>query len=656
MAAAPTADSLKTQPVFKQKSWFRRRLLVPLLWAVAITTLVGGGYGFVKYQALYEGMPALPTTEELWSVRREPAIEFLDSAGNTLAIRGARHGRRAEVTELPEHVIAAFIAAEDRRFYDHDGADTTAMVRAAWLNWSQGRTVSGASTITQQLIKTLILTPDQTLSRKAQEIRLAKQLEKQTSKEDILELYLNRIYFGSGAYGIDAAAREYFSKSPAELTLAEASLLASLPKAPSRLALDTNLEGAKERQAYVLREMVDYGAITQEDADAAMAEDVALIPGNPEPPHLGYVFDFAKQQLEQILVDPPGDLLITLTIDPDLQQKASEILARRLSEDGTPLSAGQAASITFDHEGRIKALVGGRDYKESQFNRATQAKRQPGSSFKALVFAAALEAGLDKYDVRLDVPITYGDWTPKNYSPGFYGPTTLSEAFSLSLNTVAAGVGQEIGEARIISLARRFGIQSDLRPLPSIALGSQEVSLYELTRSYAPFALRGNRLDPYLIEKVQDSRGNLLYERPEYEPLRVYPRELADEMTGLLSRVVEEGTGGRTKVKGWTVVGKTGTSQEWRDALFVGFTSEFISGVWVGNDDDSPMKQVNGGGLPADIWSDIMAVAHEGKTPKPLPGASTYVPLTDEAEARITFYRGLAGAFRSVETTDTTGP
>ncbi|MEO1029670.1 MAG: penicillin-binding transpeptidase domain-containing protein, partial [Pseudomonadota bacterium] len=247
-------------------------------------------------------------------------------------------------------------------------------------------------------------------------------------------------------------------------------------------------------------------------------------------------------------------------------------------------------------------------------------------------------------------PVTYGNWSPTNYGDGFYGPITLSEALAKSLNTVAAGVGQEIGEERIISLAKRFGIESQLRPYPSIALGSQEVSLYEITRAYGPFASGGKRLDPYLISKIEDSRGNILYERPEYEPLQVYPEPLAREMTGLLNRVVEDGTGGRTKIDDWTVAGKTGTSQEWRDALFVGFTAEYIAGVWVGNDDDTPTAQVNGGGLPAEIWSAIMTEAHAGKTPKTLVGANTYVPLTNEAESKIAYYRNLANSFRSVVT------
>lgn len=657
MAQAPKKKSKarrskKTEP----KSFFRRKLLVPLIVALSVTTIAGSGYGYYRYQALYKGMPELPSKETLWSVRREPAIEFLDESGKTLAIRGARHGRRARLSEMPEHVPAAFIAAEDRRFYDHDGADTSAIMRAAWTNFTSDRVVSGASTITQQLIKNLVLTNESSLRRKAQEIRLARRLEKRIGKDEILELYLNRIYFGSGAYGIDAAAREYFSKSPAELTLAEASLLAALPKAPSRLALDTNLEGAKERQAYVLREMVENGAITQAEADAARAEDISLVPSNPEPSHLGYVFDFAKEEIARLLTDPPGDLLVTLTIDDELQKAASDIVTNRLEKDGESLNVGEAAAIIYDLDGQIRVMIGGRNYSASQYNRATQAKRQPGSSFKAFLFAAALQSGLDPYDVRFDMEVTFGDWTPKNYSPGFYGPTTLSEAFARSLNTVAAGLGQEIGLARVISLANRFGVQSELKAFPSLALGSQELSLFELTRAYAPFAQGGDRLDPFLVAKIEDSRGNILYERPEYEALNVYPADLAGQMTGLMSRVVKDGTGGRAAVPGWSVAGKTGTSQGWRDALFIGFTSEYLGGVWVGNDDDTPMAQVNGGGLPAELWSDIMKRAHVGLSPQRLAGEETYIKLTPEAEARLTFYRGLANSFRGAEERGKTGP
>lgn len=626
------------------RKWLRYGLI-----SVALLCVFGLLAGFVGWRSLYSDMPALPETETLWAKGREQAYEFRAANGDLIAIRGPRYGRVVQVSELPAYVAQAFISAEDKRFYEHNGADTTAIVRAVWLNWRSGRTVSGASTITQQLVKNLILDPRQTVRRKVQEVRLARQLEKRLSKDEILTLYLNRIYFGSGAYGIDAATESYFGKPATELTLAEAALLASLPKAPSRLALDSNLEAARERQIYVLGQMVEEGFITAAEKDAAYAAPVQLAESRSSTSVFGYVLDTVTERLGQMLPDAPGDLVITLTIDMALQTATHDALNRRIAEESETSAASQASAILIKPDGAITTLVGGLDYKASQFNRVTQALRQPGSSFKPFVFAAALQVGLDPYSVYQDAPVKFGEWEPKNYSPGFFGPITMSEAFAKSLNTVAAIIGNEVGEARIIALAKSFGINSDLRPLPSIALGSQEVSLYELTRAYGTFAKSGERLDPYMILRIEDSRGQIIFERPEYEPVRIYPADLAEDMNAMLARVVQNGTGGNAAIPGWTVAGKTGTSQGWRDGWFIGFTSEMVGGVWVGNDDDSPMNKVTGGGLPAKIWSEIMTNALNDTAISPLAGAEGVIIPSPVAEARITFYRSLSGAFAAVE-------
>lgn len=624
----------------------RRRWLKISAITFGVLAIFGTLAAAFAWNHLFSDMPDLPDTETLWTTNRQQAYEFLDVNGDRITIRGPNYGHVISVTELPAHVTQAFIAAEDKRFYEHDGADTTAIARAAWSNWRSGRTVSGASTITQQVIKNLVLDSKQTYRRKAQEMRLAQQLEERLTKEEILTLYMNRIYFGSGAYGIAAAADEYFGKPATELTLGEAALLATLPKAPSRLALDNNLEGARERQNYVLSEMVSSGYITDVERQAAYAEPVTLAEPKRAATEFGYLLDAATERIASIVPDAPGDLVITLSIDARLQRKASDVLAKRISEDGTPLNATQGALVLIHPDGRIAALVGGTDYRASQFNRATQAKRQPGSSFKPFVFAAALQAGIDPYSVYEDKPVKFGEWEPKNYAPGYYGPVTLSEAFSKSLNTVAAQIGNEIGETRIIAIARSFGISSPLSPLPSIALGSQEVSLLELTKAYGVFPKTGLRLDPFLIMRVEDSRGHILYEQDlEKDPVPIYSTELSKNMNAMLTRVVSSGTGGRAAIPGWTVAGKTGTSQSWRDAWFVGFTSQMIGGVWVGNDDDSPMKRVTGGGLPADIWSDIMTLALADIDPVDLPGAENLFELSAEAKERISFYRSLSGAF-----------
>ncbi len=635
----------KTKKPVKKK---RRPWLKILCGTTLVFGLISAGVGMYAWNQLFSDIPEIPDTELLWSSNRQQSYEFHDIDGDFIIRRGPHYGRVVAISELAPHISQAFIAAEDKRFYEHNGADTTAIIRAVWSNWRSGRTVSGASTITQQLVKNLLLGPERTFRRKAQEIRLARQLETRLTKDEILTLYLNRIYFGSGAYGISAAADEYFGKAAAELTLAEAALLATLPKAPSRLALDNNLDAALERQVYVLAQMVEAGFISNTQKETAAAQTIELTSVSASAVEFGYVLDMVTERLTQILPDAPGDLIITLSIEDDLQREASAAINARMASDGVEVDATQSALVIMRPNGEVAALVGGLDYGVSQFNRAVQAKRQPGSSFKPFVFAAALQQGADPYAIYEDAPVKFGKWRPKNYNPGYFGPVTLSEAFARSLNTVAATLGNEVGEERIITLARNFGITSPLRALPSIALGSQEVSLYELTRAYGTFAKSGQRLDPYLILKVEDSRGHIIYERRERDPIKIFSASLARDMNAMMARVVQSGTGTKAAIENWTVAGKTGTSQDWRDAWFVGYTSELIAGVWVGNDNDKPMKEVSGGGLPAIIWSDVMTLAHNGLPPRSLPGAEGLVTPTKAAEQRITFYRNLAGAFGEV--------
>ncbi|MEQ3649904.1 PBP1A family penicillin-binding protein [Hyphomonas sp.] len=618
-----------------------------LMLVILIVLLAGAGWAFWKWRSLYFGMPSLPPVAELWDAKREPAIEFIDRDGNTLDVRGPRYGRATDISRLPDHVPQAFIAAEDKRFYEHDGADDAAIARAAWSNMRAGETVSGASTITQQLIKNLVLDSRQTMSRKAQEMKLARELEKKLSKDDILTLYLNRVYFGAGLYGIDAASRYYFGKPPEDLSIPEAALLAALPKAPSKLNLRDNLEGAKARQLYVLEQMADLGFLTAEEVTDAIETDITIIDAPEYNPQLGYVLDTVADRVTLMLPRPPGDMVVTLSLDVELQEKIRAKLNERMEKDGKSAKASQASAIVIDRDGRVVALVGGRDFTESEFNRVTQAKRQPGSSFKPFVYAAALENGFSPYDVFEDAPLAIGKWRPENYGGGFLGPMTLSEALARSTNTIAAELTQEASEESVIGIARRFGITTPLQPFPSIALGSQEVSLWEITRAFGTFQSGGLRMDPWLIEKIENSRGDVLYTRPDYNRDRVYDHELAEQMNGMLARVVNArfGTGRRARFGNWMVAGKTGTSQDWRDAWFIGFTNAYVGGVWVGNDDDSPMARVSGGGLPADLWSDIMEIVHAGMPPEPLLGAEAGIEMTEAAEERVTFYRGMAQAF-----------
>jgi penicillin-binding protein 1A len=625
----------------------RARWVRYLVLVILCGLLIGAGWAFWKWRSLYFGMPDLPPIADLWDAKREAAIEFIDRDGNTLAVRGPRYGRATHVSQLPPHVPQAFIAAEDKRFYEHDGADDAAIARAAWSNMRAGETVSGASTITQQLIKNLVLDSRQTISRKAQEMKLARELETKLSKDEILSLYLNRVYFGAGLYGIDAASRYYFGKPPEELNIAEAAVLAALPKAPSKLNLRDNLDGAKARQLYVLEQMADLGFITADQVTDAIETDLTIIDAPEYDPQLGYVLDTVADRVELMLPRPPGDMVVTISIDVALQDKIRAKLNERMDADGEAAKASQASALVIDRDGRVVALVGGRDFTESEFNRVTQAKRQPGSSFKPFVYAAALESGFSSFDVFDDAPLSIGKWKPENYGGGFLGPMTLSEAMARSTNTIAAELTQEASEESVINIARRFGITTPLQPFPSIALGSQEVSLWEITRAFGTLQSGGLRMDPWLIEKIENSRGDVLYTRPDYNRDRVFDHELAKEMNAMMARVVNAkfGTGRRARFGNWMIAGKTGTSQDWRDAWFIGYTAAYVGGVWVGNDDDSPMEKVSGGGLPADLWSDIMEIAHAGMPPEPLLGAEAGLEMSEEAEERITFYRGMAQAF-----------
>lgn len=649
----------------------RRRVLKWIgVGVVSIAALGATTFGLL-WNALFAQMPALPDADSLWAMNREPAIEFLDSEGMTIAVRGPRYGKRISPSELPPHVVNAFLAVEDKRFYEHEGVDRLAIVRAALANAQAGETVQGASTLTQQLVKNLFLTPEKTIKRKAQEAKLAQELEGVLTKDEILELYLNRIFLGAYSFGLDAAAHRYFGKTPQELSVAEAALIAGLPQAPSRYSPFVSMEAAIERRDIVLDRMVDAGFLTPGAAARAKTEEVVL--ANEEfTPHMGYALDFAADQARNLASRDAPDLIVTLTIDPDLQLAAHEKLNAVLEAEGEDKRAGQAAIVVMKPDGAIQALVGGRDYNESQFNRAVQAERQPGSAFKAFVYAAALQAGLQPYTVRYDEPIKIDDWKPKNYGGGYLGAVTLSEAFAESINTVAVEVAQEVGMDKVIELARRFGVRSPIQPFPSLALGSDETNLLEMTQAYGVFATGGKRVNAYIVAEVRTSRGEILFNKEEQEAVQVYPPQYNREMVGMLTRVVRRGTGTAARLampqpeaKSGApisnvpreaiyrdVAGKTGTSQDWRDALFIGFTADFIGGVWVGNDDDTPMRRVTGGDMPAHIWRDVMTVAHEGLPATPLPGAEAANALTTEAERKLAFYRSLADAFAAVEARD----
>ncbi len=620
--------------------------------------LFGSGAGLVVLLALisvlavwhwaFHDMPEAPqSAAELWSVRREPAVVLQDRNGNTLAVRGPLYAQAVALEQLPAHVPQAFLAIEDQRYYQHSGVDFRGLARAVWRNVTAGELVQGGSTITMQLVKNLILTPDRHLRRKLQEMRLARALERHLTKDEILELYLNRIYLGARAYGIEAAARRYFGKSATELTLAEAAMLAALPKAPSRLSPTTNLAAAQARAAQVLAAMEEAGFITAEQHAQALENPAVPVADTSDPnatSNWGHAFDYALSEAERLLPDMAPDLVIRTSLDPRLTRAAQQVIETRLDADGQSLNASEAAIMLLAPDGAIRAFAGGRDYQTSQFNRAIQAQRQPGSAFKPIVFAAALEAGYDPSSAVWDEPVDLEGWTPENFGGNYRGLVTLQEALKRSINTVAAQVANQVGISRIVEMGHRLGIASNLPELPAIALGAAEVNLLELTAAYSVFNNDGAYRQPYFITAITNSRGEVLYERQPAGARRAMSAEHAQAMSTMLQDVVLTGTGRGATLPGRRSAGKTGTSQSFRDAWFVGFTADYTAGVWVGNDDDSPMSDVTGGGLPAAIWRDFMVRAHEGLPARDL--SATAPRSRSEREERLAaFYSDLSEAF-----------
>lgn len=608
----------------------------------------------------FEDMPDAPESlEELWETRREASYTVLGADGAVLGVRGPRYGRPVELSELPAHLPRAFIAIEDQNFFEHDGIDRRAMVRALVANLRAGEIVQGGSTLTMQLVKNLILRPDQTMQRKLQEMRLAMEIEDRLTKQQILELYLNRVYLGEGAFGVQAAAERYFNKPASELTLQESAILAALPKAPSRLAPTDNLEAAQARAEDVLQAMMDAGFIdpiaylAAVNAPARLAEDAAE---TVNPALYGHVFDVALARAQQ-LIDPDEApiLVIETTIRPELQTAAHQAVEAVLGENGERRNAGEAALVAMDLDGAITAMIGGRDYEESQYNRAVQAERQPGSAFKPIVFAAGLEQGLSPATAYEDAPVDFEGWEPENYGGGYRGRITIADALKRSINTVAAQVGAEVGVDALADMAGRLGITTALNPVPALALGAGEVRLIDLTSVYAVFANEGRRTEPRLITEIRSARGDVLWEA---EPARPGPQvieaETARAMSTMLESVILDGTGGRAELSGRRAAGKTGTSQNSRDAWFVGYTGHMVAGVWVGNDDDTPMRDVTGGALPADIWRRFMTAAHDGLEPAPLASPAPR-RRTEREETLAAFYSSLASRFDSMLSPDRAG-
>ena len=582
-------------------------------FVLALWGMVAAG-GTLAYVA-----STLPPIQDLEIPKRPPKVEIVGLDGRPLAVRGEMSGTDVPIKELPPYLPKAFIAIEDRRFYSHFGIDPVGLARALVANILHRGVSQGGSTITQQLAKNLFLTQNRTLWRKMQEAVLAIWLEQKFTKNQILELYLNRVYFGAGAYGVEAASQRYFSKPAKQVKIAEAAMLAGLVKSPSRLAPSRNPNGAERRAQTVLGAMVDAGFITE-----TMAKTALVAPAHAVKPagagSVNYIADWIMDVLDDLVGRVEQDLVIETSIDSNLQAAAEKAVVDELALKGVKFDVQQGAMVAMTPDGSIRALIGGRNYAESQYNRAVVAKRQPGSAFKPFVYLTALERGLTPDSVREDKPLQIKGWKPENYSREYYGPVTLTQALAMSLNTVSVRLIQEVGPAEVAKTAYRLGISSKLEPNASLALGTSEVSLVELVSAYVPFANGGEAVAPHVIERVRTAAGKALFVRSVQRYGRVVEARHVGMMNAMMRETLQMGTAQKANLPGWPAAGKTGTSQDFRDAWFIGYTAHLVTGVWLGNDDSSPTKKATGGGLPVEIWTKFMRTAHQGVAVAGLPG------------------------------------
>jgi penicillin-binding protein 1A len=597
--SSPAAASAKKKPRKTSSgfwTWLTKAFLLALIWGGIFTAL------FIGWCAL-----DLPDIHQVTQAPRRPSVTLESDDGTVFARFGDLYGNHVTLDELPKYVPEAVIAIEDRRFYSHFGIDILGILRAIVQNMT-GHHLQGASTLTQQLAKNLFLSPERKLKRKVQEMILALWLEHNYTKDQILTAYLNRVYLGNGAFGVDAAARIYFDKPASELNLREAAIIAGLLKAPSRYAPSHDPALAMERATTVLQTMVEARFITDAQRKAALS---GLAAPKQKPGAGGdgkYFADWVADQIEPMVQDTAQDIVVTTTLNLALQRMAerhvSDVLAHQNGHD-----VSQAALVSLEHDGAVAAMVGGRDFRESQFNRATQAMRQPGSAFKPIVYLAAIEQGLSPDDVLQDTPIHLGNWSPENFDGKYHGAVTAREALAESINTVAVRVFLKAGADHVIDTARALGITSALERDPALALGASEVSPLELTSVYATLAAGGHAVTPYAIKEIRNRQGQTLYRHPDVRLPETVDSSAVRTLIGMMEEVVRSGTGKRAALEGHAVAGKTGTSSDYRDAWFLGFTGNVTTGIWLGNDDNSPMRKVVGGSLPAQLWHDYMAEA-----------------------------------------------
>lgn len=617
-------------PPFRSESRGGRQVMKTVLAVAMVVLLVGSGtLAWLVY--------AVPLDLSTGRTEAAPAVIVEAADGTLIGLRGELRGAAAARADLPDHLVKAILAIEDRRFFDHGGVDFRGIARAAWRNFRANGVVEGGSTITQQLAKIEFLTSERTMKRKVDEALIALRLEARLSKDEILTRYLNNVYFGGGAMGIGAAALAYFDKSVSELTLAESAMLAGIIRAPSRANALHNLEDAQTRASVVLGAMVDTGVLTQ--AEALTARTSPATPNTSAPSRDGgsWFADWVLSEASAMVGPGLGSVRAKTTLRPESQALAERVITAMLA--GTAdVSAIEVALVAMTLDGAVVAMVGGRDYAASQYNRAVQARRQPGSTFKLFVYLAALRKGWTLDDALQDAPIEIGDWRPENYAGNYAGQVRMDQAFAQSLNAATVRLAQEVGIDDIIAAAKDLGIDAELERNLSLSLGTSGVGLLELTGAFASVAAGRMPIQPWAISSLAPTTGNggLLAALPHQE---TQPLDHQAELIQLLEGVVRHGTGRNAALDGFTA-GKTGTSQGNRDAWFVGFSDQLVVGVWVGNDDDSPMRGVTGGDLPARIWQAFMAEAtglapmQVGASP-PQAAVAAPPPVTNRAPVRI---------------------
>ena len=608
----------RAQPGGFRESAPRRSFLQAILYWTGVL----GVWGLIFAAGFFAVFAVdLPDTSKLYDAKRQPSISYLDHSGALVAVRGSQYAPPADLDKLPKYVPAAFVAIEDRWFYYHFGFNPWGILRSQIYNLNhRGGPLRGGSTISQQLARNLFLTPNQNYRRKGQELILAVWLETKFTKKEILALYLNRVNFGAGAYGIEAAAQRYFNKPASQLTIGESALLAGMMKGPSRYNPVASPERAARRATVVLNEMVQTHAITPEERDVAFRSPVRVSPVLASQ-RAQYFIDWVDEKVRGLVGEPTEDLVVETTLDLAIQSDAEQALANGVASAANQ-GVQQGALVALDGDGRVRAYVGGIRYADSQFDRATMARRQAGSAFKPFVYLTAMEQGRTPATPVVDGPLTIGTWEPKNYTGRFLGPMTLEAALAQSINTVAARLASEVGTANVAATARRLGISSPIQIDPSMALGAVEVSPLDMAQAYAPFSNGGFSAPGYGIERIRTASGKVLYDHGLEKVSRpsVIGSPALQYMNQMMRKVVASGTGTRAQVANYDLAGKTGTTSDYRDAWFVGYTGGFVTAVWLGRDDNTPMKRVAGGGAPAGIWQEFMSRALPRLNVQAIPG------------------------------------